>query len=219
MQNRKRKKIIGLLLAVATITAMIFIWPVGIIKKEVVSHNGGDAVNTAGPLTEGIVAEQKFVPQYNYIKSIAIDIDRLQGTVTEGKLHFVIGDENGNEVFFYEEEIGKIADSSFHTIPVESRVRAGREYAWYVYMTDLGSGAPNLFCTQDGVFSTKENDALTVGGVEYASRSIVMYTYGALPGRLEIMTYWTYICCIGILVYVSVCRHGGGRKRMTDNLL
>ncbi|MCD7842763.1 MAG: hypothetical protein LUG56_09885, partial [Lachnospiraceae bacterium] len=60
------------LAAVLCIGCMILVWPIGIIRTEVESHNGADGRIGVGPLSGGSYTEQYFVPQFTYLKEMAI---------------------------------------------------------------------------------------------------------------------------------------------------
>ena len=85
--------VVGIFMVIAVILTV----PVGIFRIRQVSHNGSEALEKTVDLTEEIVVKQSFVPQADYIKAISVDIDRKNGEVSEGVMHFILRNK-GNKV-------------------------------------------------------------------------------------------------------------------------
>lgn len=195
-----KRKIGFFFVSLIMLTSLLLIWPGNIIKKEAVSHNGGDALHITEPLLDGVIAKQIFYPQYSYIRSISIDINRSEWAAAEGTLHFELYDAKEKCIYQWERAVNEVADSCFCEISVRKHVKASEEYSWQLYMTDCGETAPKLICTPEGVTSPIENGLLFVGGEVTECNAIVMYKYGTFVGKTAVLTYWAWILCVGILV-------------------
>lgn len=200
----KGRKVINIVIVIIMAFAVILVAPVGIFRQEQVSHNGGEAAARTTDLVEGVSLVQEFIPAYDYIRSISVDIDRKDGSVSEGVLNFFLRDSDGKVICRREYSLEIVSDSVFFTIPVKRGVRAGDIYTWEIYMSDLDEVAPCIYCTTAGSITPPENGRMIIAGEESESAAIVMYTYGARQGKIAVLTYiafivWAGVSLIGIL--------------------
>ena len=186
------------------VIAVILTVPVGIFRIRQVSHNGSEALEKTVDLTEEIVVKQSFVPQADYIKAISVDIDRKNGEVSEGVMHFILRNKGNKVIVSREYSLTTVPDGGFFEIPVNRAVKAGETYTWEVYMTDLGDCAPCLYCTAKVIVSPVENRKMFILDEESESTAVTMYIYGRRQGKVANLTYVSFILWAGISLVAFV---------------
>ena len=140
----KRKKSVGrYLTAVCVVACWLLIWPVGILKDEKISRTAADYSQNTGPIGE-VAAIQEFVPQYDHIKSIGVDIGKLNGQANQGTLFLHFFDENLVEFAKVPQDISQMRDGELTDIPVDMVLEAGKRYYLSIQCEDYGDMPPVL---------------------------------------------------------------------------
>lgn len=70
------KQLIVALLAVSALLACLLIWPADAMKDTAVSSSGAETNRRTETITDELTVAQTFIPQYDYIRSIGILLDR-----------------------------------------------------------------------------------------------------------------------------------------------
>lgn len=131
----------GILLCMVIMWALI--WPVGIFRAEKISRTAADYSTNTGPIGE-VAAIQEFVPQYDRIKSIGIDIGKQNGAANQGTLYLHFYDENLQEFAVILQDIPSMKDGELTDITVNLRLEAGKRYYLGVQCSDYGEMPPVL---------------------------------------------------------------------------
>ncbi|MCD7737456.1 MAG: hypothetical protein LUH58_00195 [Lachnospiraceae bacterium] len=205
-----KKFLYGIAGAVCVI-CMILIYPIGIIRTSVESHNGADGRISVGPLSAEAYTEQYFVPQFSYLQkmSIAVTYDVIQDE--NAVVFFTIKDSTGEEVFSTSLTASEFNSSSFYEFPVGISLKKGEQYSWTVTVESSASEQISLLATLPDVITPVENSVLYYNGEFTSSAAVVDYVYGTLPGKSHILTYYSFFVTIFLLA-VMVIRHLPGKN-------
>ena len=124
------KQLIVALLAVSALLACLLIWPVGAMKDTAVSSSGAETNHRTETITDERTVAQTFVPQYDYIRSIGILLDRDNDNSYIGDFFLEIIDSAGNRQRQVFSKIYKMNDMSkgYQKLSVNLKVIAGVPY-------------------------------------------------------------------------------------------
>lgn len=205
------KKTVYIGIGIFMTLTIILVVLIGGFREERVSHNGGEALSRTPDLQEGTRVVQEFIPQFDYLRSISIDLDLKGNSVSEGNLHFSLRNMEGKLLCSREYPLSEFTDGGFFRIPVKRAVRVGDIYQWEVFVTEPGDAAPALYCTAPGVVSPSENVKMTVGGETCDNTAVTMYVYGARQGKVALLNDITF------LLWFCVAAAGFFTKYYLDN--
>ena len=119
----------------------LLVWPVGVIKDELISRTAADYSMNTGPVGE-VAAIQEFVPQYAHIRSVGVDVGKMDGAADQGTLYLHFYDENLQEFAKIPQDIGEMKDGELTDIPVNLKLEAGRRYYVGILCEGYGEAAP-----------------------------------------------------------------------------
>lgn len=204
LQENKSYKIAVIIFVVA---AMLCIFPIGVIKEDRVSFvESANAYYPSDFISETNTYTQEFIPQYNHITAIGIDLqkDEIAGLANQGTLHFVITNDQGKEVFSTSVELAQIPDKTYYDITVNKWLWSGKTYRYTISVSGCEELGPRIRYGETGDLGVPENQAVTMGGEVYSEySSVVQYTYRAYPGVDDIVVYYVFLWMIGsILIYL-----------------
>ncbi|MCR4705196.1 MAG: hypothetical protein K5641_03935 [Lachnospiraceae bacterium] len=127
----------------ATLLLCALIWPVGIFRAETISRTAADYSKNTDPI--GLVAAiEEFVPQYDEIKTLGIDIGKQGGKADSGNIRLTIYDENLQEILAVNYPVADMKDGELTDIPVDAKLTAGKRYFFGVQCEDYDESAPVL---------------------------------------------------------------------------
>ncbi len=198
----KRKKSVGrYLTAVCVVACWLLIWPVGILKDEKISRTAADYSQNTGPIGE-VAAIQEFVPQYDHIKSIGVDIGKLNGQANQGTLFLHFFDENLVEFAKVPQDISQMRDGELTDIPVDMVLEAGKRYYQIIQCEDNRDMHPVLHYRSLAGNGPSENLHFYYGPVviEDASANI-RYIYRIPLNLVQILFYDSLIFLLGVIIY------------------
>lgn len=186
------KQLIVALLAVSALLACLLIWPVGAMKDTAVSSSGAETNQRTGTITDETTVMQTFVPQYDYIRSIGVLLDRDSENSYIGDFFLEITDSAGNKQRQVYSKIYKMNDMSkgYQELTVNLKVIAGAPYIIQI-STAQTQGQPIrlVYRTKSGA-GPVENQLLYYGGDEMPDASLACsYTYGTPMGKRQILVY------------------------------
>lgn len=211
--TEKRKRSIWIYAAAFCIIAgWILIWPAGMLKDETISRTAADYSMNTGPIGE-VAAIQEFVPQYDDIKSIGVDIGKLDGQANQGILYLHFFDENLNEFAKVSQEISTMKDGELTDIPVNLKLKAGNRYYMSVQCEGCGDTPPVLHYRSLSGNGPAENLHFYYGPVviEDASANI-RYTYRIPLNIPQILFYDSLILLAGVCVISLIGKMSKVRK-------
>lgn len=197
---------------VLCVVCLILIWPIGVIRTPVESHNGADGRISTGPLSEESYTEQFFVPQFSYLESMSIAIVYEEIQDPDSALVVLsILNSSGEKVFCVEKAAVDFPSSSFCEIPVGIFLKKGQQYSWTVSLKSDANEEIGLLATSPDVITPVENSVLYYNGELTSSAAVVDYIYGIIPGKTALLIYDSFILTIFLLAVLGI-RHLQGRK-------
>lgn len=205
---------------VCMIAGWLLIFPVGVFHDELISRTAADYSQNTGPIGE-VAAIQEFVPQYDRIKSIGVDIGKLNGAANQGTLFLHFFDENLNEFASVPQDIASMRDGELTDIPVHLKLKAGKRYYIRIQCEDYGETPPVLHYRSLSGNGPVENLHFYYGPVVIEDASANIRFIYEIPLNLsQILFYDSVILLLGAVV-VHVGRRGRGHKsakaRETDS--
>lgn len=197
------KQLIVALLAVSTLLACLLIWPVGAMKDTVVSSSGAENNQRTEVITEQLTVSQTFIPQYDYIRSIGILLDRDNGNSYIGDFILEIIDSAGQRQRKVFSKINIMNDMSngYQELRVNLKVIAGTPYIIQI-STAHTQGQPIrlIYRTKNGA-GPIENQLLYYDGHEMPNASLACsYTYGSSMGKKQILVYDLFFIALFFLM-------------------
>ncbi len=191
---------------------LILIWPVGIIRTPVESHNGADGRISVGPLSDEMITEQFFVPQFSYLESISIAIvyEEIQDPDSAVAVLTIL-DSEGEEIFSVKKAAVDFTSSGFCEIPVGIFLKKGQQYRWTVSIESDAQENIGLLATDPDVITPVENSLLYYDGEVTSSAAVVDYVYAIIPGKTTLLIYDSFILTIFLLAVLGI-RHLQDRK-------
>lgn len=209
----KRKGSVGrYLTAVCVVACWLLVWPAGIWKDEKISRTAADYSQNTGPIGE-VAAIQEFIPQYDDIKSIGVDIGKLDGQANQGTLYLHFFDENLVEFAKVPQDISQMRDGELTDIPVDMKLEAGKRYYLSIQCEDYGEMPPILHYRSLSGNGPSENLHFYYGPVviEDASANI-RYIYKIPLNPVQILFYDSLILLLGVIAYSLLGKNGRGSE-------
>lgn len=190
----------------------LLIWPAGVIKDEKISRTAADYSMNTGPVGE-VAAIQEFIPQYDEIKSVGVDIGKLDGQANQGTLYLHFFDEGLQEFASYPQKISDMKDGELTDIVVNLKLKAGARYYVSVQCEDFGDMPPVLHYRSLSGNGPLENQHFYYGPVviEDASANI-RYIYKIPLTIPQILFYDSLILLIGVVVADLIKHRHMGRE-------
>ena len=185
---------------------MFLIWPVGIIRTAVESHNVADAQFSVGPISVESCTEQYFVPQFCYLKEMAFALTYNEILDENATVRFSISNCEEEDIFTTEFSISEFSSRDFYQFPVEVVLKKGQTYSWTVSIESDASEDIGLLATSPDVITPIENSVLLYDGNVTSSVAIVDYVYGVIPGKSSLIIYDCFILTIFFLMVLGI-RH------------
>lgn len=196
MQGRRLtlEKFIKYIIGFITLALILLVWPYGIIKSDTTSRSIAEDEKSTGNITWDMPVIQEFVPQYDFIKSIEISLDRNNGESVRGRFYFKVFDSNLELVKTYEMNIVDLEDNSFTEMPLNIFVESGQTYYFRIEVKYEGEIPPRLrYRTLSGA-GPVENRTFYYGNdvMEDASAS-VRYNYKQDLRVSQILAYDSFL--------------------------
>lgn len=200
---------------VCMIAGWLLVFPVGVFRDELISRTAADYSTNTGPIGE-VAAIQEFVPQYDRIKSVGVDIGKLNGAADQGTLFLHFFDENLNEFASVPQDIASMRDGELTDIPVDLKLKAGSRYYVRVQCEDYGEMPPVLHYRSLSGNGPVENLHFYYGPVviEDASANI-RYIYEIPLNLSQILFYDSAILLLGAAV-IRIGKGGNGRRESKE---
>lgn len=178
----------------------VYVWPYGGIHDEKISRTAADYSQNTGGIGE-IAAIQEFVPQYDRIKSVGVDIGKLDGRANQGTLSLDFFDGQLNQFAHFTYAVADMNDGTLTDIQVNLPVKAGERYFLSVQCVDYGETPPVLHYRSLSGNGPQENLHFYYGPavIEDASANI-RYIYEIPLNAGQILFYDSLILFLGAAV-------------------
>lgn len=176
----------------------ITIWPVGLLKDETISRTAADYSMETGPIGE-VAAIQEFVPQYDHIKSVGVDIGKVKGAANQGTLFLHFYDEDLNLFASIPQDIPAMRDGELTDILVDLKLEAGKRYYIGIQCEDYEEMPPVLHYRSLSGNGPAENLHFYYGPnvIEDASANI-RYIYRIPLTIPQILFYDSFLLLLGV---------------------
>lgn len=174
------------------------IWPIGVCRDELISRTAADYSMDTGPIGE-VAAIQEFIPQYDHISSVGVDIGKLKGAANQGTLFLHFYDEDLNLFASVPQDIPSMKDGELTDIAVNLKLEAGKRYYIGIQCEDCGDTPPVLHYRSLSGNGPSENLHFYYGPnvIEDASANI-RYIYQIPLTLPQILLYDSFILLVGV---------------------
>lgn len=198
-ENLKQPFWVYLVLA-AMLCGWLCIWPIGVFKDETISRTAADYSMDTGPIGQ-VAAIQEFIPAYDHIKSVGVDIGKLKGAADQGTLFLHFYDENLNLFASIPQDIPSMKDGELTDILVNLKLEAGKRYYIGIQCEDCGEVPPVLHYRSLSGNGPAENLHFYYGPnvIEDASANI-RYIYRIPLTFSQILFYDSVVLLIGTAI-------------------
>lgn len=203
LHNTDNKKKISLrvaLILVCMAAGWLLVFPVGIIRDTKISRTAADYSMNTGPIGE-VAAIQEFVPAYDRLQSLGVDIGKLDGKADQGTLYLEFFDADLNAFASIPYDIHEMNDGTLTDIPVNLKLKAGERYYVSARSEDTGDTPPILHYRSKSGNGPEENLNFYYGPIviEDASANI-RYTYEIPLNPGQILFYDSLILLAGAVL-------------------
>lgn len=196
------------------LAAWLCIWPIGICRDETISRTAADYSMDTGPIGE-VAAIQEFIPQYDHIKSVGVDIGKLNGAADQGTLFLHFYDENLNLFASVPQDIPSMKDGELTDILVDLKLEAGKRYYIGIQCEDCGDTPPVLHYRSLSGNGPSENLHFYYGPnvIEDASANI-RYIYQIPLTLPQILFYDSFVLLAGVTLLCLGKKNGKQDARL-----
>lgn len=203
MQNTDKTKrislrVMGILACMAA--GWLLIFPVGMIRDTKISRTAADYSMNTGPIGE-VAAIQEFVPAYDRLQSLGVDIGKLDGKADQGTLYLEFFDADLNAFASIPYQIHDMNDGTLTDIPVNLKLKAGERYYVSVRCEDTGDTPPVFHYRSKSGNGPEENLNFYYGpGVIEDASANIRYTYEIPLNPGQILFYDSLILLVGTVI-------------------
>lgn len=217
MTEKKKRPIYITITALCVMAGWLLVWPVGIFKGELISRTAADYSMDTQPIG-AVAAIQEFIPQYDHMKSVGVDIGKLNGAADQGTLYLHFFDENLNEFAVIGQDIHEMKDGELTDIPVNLKLKAGSRYYIRIQCEDYGDMPPVLHYRSLSGNGPSENLNFYYGPtvIEDASANI-RYIYKIPLNLSQILFYDSFLLLLGVLA-VNFMKKKNTNKEKNEQL-
>lgn len=203
LHNTDNKKKISLRVAVILVcmaAGWLLVFPVGIIRDTKISRTAADYSMNTGPVGE-VAAIQEFVPAYDRLQSLGVDIGKLDGKADQGTLYLEFFDADLNAFASIPYDIHEMNDGTLTDIPVNLKLKEGERYYVSVRSEDTGDTPPILHYRSKSGNGPAENLNFYYGpGVIEDASANIRYTYEIPLNPGQILFYDSLILLAGVVL-------------------
>ena len=155
-------------------------WPLGILGHGTYeSFSAEKGMTLSVPLSEGVVFEGSFAPQYANLDSIGIRFNtRTDVNVVDGVLHFELLDSSGDSVYSSTVDCVDIKNNDYEVFELPQPLSVGEVYSYVLSTSGCTDGAPRLYLGSTGV-GPLEQQSLSLNGNPVGKWAILQLTYTA----------------------------------------
>lgn len=213
IKREKRKWVVLLLMAVC----FVYVWPYGGIRDEKISRTAADYSMNTGGIGE-IAAIQEFIPAYDEIKSVGIDIGKLEGKANQGTLSMDFFDAQLNQIAHFTQNVADMNDGTLTDVEVNLSLKAGERYFLSIQCTEYGETPPILHYRSFAGNGPEENLNFYYGPAVIADASAnIRYTYYIPLNIGQILFYDSLILLAGVAaMYVLDIKKGNQKEDEQD---
>ncbi|MEG1848621.1 MAG: hypothetical protein RRX92_05435 [Lachnospiraceae bacterium] len=206
------KKSITYFMVTVTIIGMLCIWPGHVITRTVITKAAACDYYVSGPVQNSVIYEQEFIPQYPYLKNIALQISR-DGTFqhgAEGSIIISLYDAQGELVTQKESRVSDIVNKRYQIFEIDTKVVPGDLCRYTIEGRGCESQGPSVRYGEQVRIGLKENQRILVSGEEIPGYSTVAeYEYRAPLNWVDILVYDAWIVTIAGLCYTVIAQFRG----------
>lgn len=199
--NRIKSVLPELLILIIAGILCLCAWPLGILGHGTYeSFSTEKGVTLSAPLSEGVVFEGSFAPQYANLDSIGIRFNtRTDVNVADGVLHFELVDSSGDSVYSSTVNCVDIKNNDYEVFELTQPLSVGEVYSYVLSTSGCTDGAPRLYLGSTGV-GPLEQQSLSMNGNPVGKWAILQLTYTARLTLRKALVYDISILLIAMAV-------------------
>lgn len=198
MGNRKKSHTIMWLII---LMGMLLIFPADLIQNERECASGGAfAYGQTEGILEGAESSQIFTAQYGYLKQLSMAFSLDDSGEKTGNISVCLKDETGKTLKTVDIPIAELSDSSYYDIPMNVRLRKGKQYRISMEIHECSANIPRICYTTEESQHTAGNIGLTVNGKVVDGQAVTRYIYGERISVSNMLCLWLFLICIGFAV-------------------
>lgn len=219
--DKKRKIPLRVMIILAFMAVgWLLVFPIGVIRDTEISRTAADYSMNTGPVGE-VAAIQEFVPAYGRLRSLGVDIGKLDGKADQGTLYLEFFDADLNAFASILYDIHEMNDGTLTDIPVNLKLKAGERYFVSVRCEDTGDTPPVLHYRSKAGNGPEENLNFYYGPsvIEDASANI-RYIYEIPLNLGQILFYDSLILLVGVVLMwmTGSFRHNGSEEKEENGI-
>lgn len=191
------------------IIAMLAIWPISLVRRDRALSSMAEIEYSYTQEyiteTEGLV--QRFQPQTSRLEKIAVVLG-FYDEITEGRLNFVLLDENNKIIVSHTIEAKDLKPFSYYDIPVKKWVDKDKIYTYRITADKDSSG--KFFGVYTGMEGTHAQGSIDmrIGGQEIVGQAVTSYTYGYPLNVKNVICLWAFGAEIGMILCSMIDKAG-----------
>lgn len=191
--------IVHCIVLVLVLAAMICVWPMGLLRDDLISRTAADYSANTGPIGP-VIALQEFIPKYKHIRTIGVDIGKYQGD-NSGIVTYHFYDGELREFAAYDIPVSEMKDGELTDIPVNLVLVPGERYYIGIDCRDYEGPGPVLHYRSLSGNGPEENIHFYYGPqfIENASANI-RYTYEIPLKPHQILFYDSFVILVGVVI-------------------
>lgn len=182
------------------VVAMVMVWPLGKIRYTKQVRGYAEEFQYSLELVSLNTIQQEFTPTENYIQNVVVYFANIPTENFVGVMHLNLLDGEGN-LLAHDYVQATDMKEGYHSFKVNSKVKAGEKYSFYIYSEGMDETAPKLVYRTLSVSGPEENGTFFMNGIVFDNCTAAGgYDYG-MPLRLsQILAYDTFILFLGLLL-------------------
>lgn len=192
-----KKKIGILIICVVTMLAMLCVWPLKLVRKDVCEQTGAVEYLSSEVTSGDLTIEQDFTAQQSVLKGVAFAIG-FSGESCE--VQFQLKDSKGG---ILEEQMLVIPQSDsgrYYDVSFYQWIKKGEVYTLCIKALNA-QNAYILYSSNENIAETaRGNIELRAGGAYYDGQAVLKYTYAAPLNYKNVICIWAFILMLAFSV-------------------
>ena len=198
MKKGLRNKIIFFTVIVLELVAMLAIYPVGLVRRDVM-YSSGDSHEYiyTFPLYAGDETSQSFIAQGDLLKQHGFAVIRATELSEDWTLQYELRDYGGHVVYSRLFSAEEITESGYRNEELNIRLDKGKIYSYCLKVVNGDGGigvtlTPNLEDFTQGLVSFSIND------VTYPLQSFNQFVYSQKLNIKNVVFLWLFLWIVGL---------------------
>ena len=185
------------------VVAMICVWPLKLISREVENKSKAAVYYDSSPITDHNPYRQDFVPAQKYLESISVQLNRdtTMSLENEGVLTITLFNENNEVCASTSEPVKNITNKDYYAFELNTRVSRSETYYYTITVSECEGTGPTIRYGNTNEIGLNENTIISFDGTEYPQFSTVcIYHYKTDLTIWDILTYYSFVLLLALLL-------------------